>query len=128
MFFSTHDEHSAALSFFILPLAMLAEAQLLIEPLAISMLITYSFISSDYLSLSLGIFFIFQTYLVACIFNNSKTELCRLFSFVYTWPLFYILVWIEFLALFKSILMSVKGEEIEWQSWKRTGIGNEINL
>lgn len=128
IFFSTQDDHNATLSFFILPLAMLAEAQLLIEPLAISMLITYSFISSDYLSLSLGIFFIFQTYLVACIFNNSKIELTRLFSFIYTWPLFYILVWIEFLALLKSISMSIKGEEIEWQRWKRTGIGNEINL
>jgi poly-beta-1,6-N-acetyl-D-glucosamine synthase len=128
MFFSTSDNHSTPLSFFILPLAMMSEAQLLIEPLAISILITYSFISGDYLSLSLGIFFIFQTYLITCIFNNSKLELGRLISFVYTWPLFYILVWIEFLALFKCILMSIKGEEIEWQSWKRTGIGNEINL
>jgi poly-beta-1,6-N-acetyl-D-glucosamine synthase len=128
MFFSTHDDHNTSLSFIILPLAMLAEVQLLIEPLAISMLITYSYISSDYLSLSLGIFFIFQTYLVTCIFNNSKIEIGRLLSFVYTWPLFYILVWVEFLSLLKSILMSIKGEEIEWQSWKRTGIGNEINL
>jgi poly-beta-1,6-N-acetyl-D-glucosamine synthase len=128
MFFSTSDNHNTALSFFILPLALLAEAQLLIEPIAITILITYSLISSDYLSLSLGIFFIFQTYLVTCIFNNSKIELGRLFSFVYTWPLFYILVWIEFLALFKSILMSIRGEEIEWQSWKRTGIGEEINV
>ena len=128
MFFSTHDNHNALLSFFILPLAMIAEAQLLIEPLAISILITYSIISSDYLSLSLGIFFIFQTYLVTCIFNNSKPEFGRLISFVYTWPLFYILVWIEFLSLAKSILMAIKGEEIEWQSWKRQGIGNEINI
>jgi poly-beta-1,6-N-acetyl-D-glucosamine synthase len=128
MFFSTHDNHNTLLSFFILPLAMIAEAQLLVEPIAISILITYSIISSDYLSLTLGIFFIFQTYLVTCVFNNSKIEFGRLFSFIYTWPLFYILVWIEFLALWKSILMSLKGEEIEWQSWKRQGIGNEINV
>jgi poly-beta-1,6-N-acetyl-D-glucosamine synthase len=128
MFFSTNDNHNTALSFFILPLAMISEIQLLIEPLAISMLIVYSIISSDYLSLSLGILFIFQTYLVACVFNNEKIQLGRLLSFVYTWPLFYILVWIEFLALSKSIVMGLRGEEIEWQRWNRTGIGSEINL
>jgi poly-beta-1,6-N-acetyl-D-glucosamine synthase len=128
MFFSTSDNHNTALSFFILPLAMISEIQLLIEPLAISMLITYSIISSDFLSLALGIVFIFQTYLVACVFNNEKIRLGRLLSFIYTWPLFYILVWIEFLALCKSIIMSIRGEEIEWQKWNRTGIGSEINL
>jgi poly-beta-1,6-N-acetyl-D-glucosamine synthase len=128
MFFSTSDNHNTYLSFFILPLAMISELQLLIEPLAIAILITYSIIASDYLSLSLGIIFIFQTYLVACVFNNEKVRLGRLLSFVYTWPLFYVLVWIEFLSLCKSIVMTLRGEEIEWQRWDRTGIGSEINL
>ncbi len=128
MFFSTSDNHNTPLSFFILPLALVSELQLLIEPIAISILIAYSVISSDYLSLSLGILFIFQTYLITCIFNTEGIKLGRLISFVYTWPLFYILVWIEFLSFLKSILMSLKGEDIEWQRWDRKGIGSEINL
>lgn len=128
MFFSTDDHHNSALSFFILPYAMLAEFQLLFEPIAIAIMIAYSVISSDYLSLSLGIFFIFQIYLITAIFNNERIKPGILIKFPFTWPLFYLLVWIEYLALCKSIMMTLKGDDIVWQKWERKGIGSEINV
>lgn len=124
MFFSPDDRHNAFLSFFVLPYAMLSELQLLLEPIAISVLIAYSFITSDFLSLAIGLFFIFQIYLVTALFNGKQINLKILFSFFFTWTLFYFLIWIEFLALYKSITMTFKGKDIEWQRWDRQGVGD----
>ncbi len=128
MFFSANENHNSWLSFFILPYAMLSEVQLLIEPIAISLLITYSIIASDYLSFAIGLLFIFQIYLVTSIFGDKGFKIGKILSFPFTWILFYFLVWIEFLSLVKSITMTIAGEEIEWQDWKRQGIQEEINV
>ncbi|MEI6477732.1 MAG: glycosyltransferase family 2 protein [bacterium] len=125
MFFSLDKRHNRALSWFILPFCLLSESQLLFEPVGLTLLLSYSIISGDYLSLSLGILFIFATYLVIALFDHEKINLGILFLFPFTWPLFYFLVWVEWLALIKSILMTVRGDEIEWQSWSRTGIDTD---
>jgi poly-beta-1,6-N-acetyl-D-glucosamine synthase len=122
MFYSTDDRHNPFLSFFVLPYAMLSEIQLIFEPIAISVLLAYSFISSDYLSLAIGLFFIFQIYLVTAFFHGEKPNLKILLSFPFTWTLFYFLVWIEFLALYKSITMVFSGKDIVWQKWDRQGV------
>lgn len=122
MFFSLDSKHNRFLCWFILPYTMLSEAQLLFEPLGIALLLTYSMLSADFLSLALGILFIFATYLVNALFNGGQVNV-RLFPlFIVTWPLFYFLVWIEWLALVKSIAMIVRGDEIVWQQWDRRGI------
>ena len=46
----------------------------------------------------------------------------RALLFVFTWPLFYFLVWIEYIVLLKSLWMVVRGEDIEWQRWQRQGV------
>jgi poly-beta-1,6-N-acetyl-D-glucosamine synthase len=122
MFFSADDRHNAFLSFFVLPYAMLSELQLLLEPIAISVLIAYSFTTSDFLSLTIGLFFILQIYIVTTFFHGLKPNLKILLSFPFTWTLFYLLVWIEFLSLYKSIKMSFEGTDITWQKWDRKGI------
>ena len=123
MFFSPDDRHNAFLSFFVLPYAMLSELQLLFEPIAISVLIGYSIVSTDYLSLAIGLFFIFMIYLVTTFFHGTKPDLKIILYFPFTWTLFYILIWIEFLSLYKSITMSLKGDDIVWQKWDRQGVG-----
>lgn len=127
MFFSTEDSHNAALSFFVLPFSLLAEIQLLFEPVAIAILVTYSIITAEYLSLAVGISFIFIVYLTTALFSNSKVRLDLILLFPFTWPLFYVIDWVEFMSLWKTIKMLLKKEEVIWQKWDRKGINPTIN-
>jgi hypothetical protein len=77
---------------------MLSEVQLLFEPISIALLISYSVISGDYVSLTLGILFIFIVYLVSSFFTKDKLNVEILLLFPFTWAFFYILMWIEYLA------------------------------
>lgn len=123
MFFSTKKEHNKFLSWFVLPYALLAEFQLFFEPIAIALLSTYSFISGDYLSLTLGVLFISISYIVVSLFSMQKPNLKYLALFPFTWPLFYFLVWIEYLALIRSFILILRDDDVVWQSWDRQGIG-----
>ncbi len=123
MFFSFDKRHNKMLSWFIMPYCMLSEFQLLFEPIGITLLLTYSFLSGDFISLTLGILFIFITYLVVSIFSHQNIQWKLLLSFPFTWPLFYFLVWVEYVALVKSLFMIARGEDIEWQQWDRQGVG-----
>ncbi|HXH26605.1 MAG TPA: glycosyltransferase [Candidatus Acidoferrum sp.] len=121
LFFSGDKRHRKALGWFVLPLALLAEFQLLFEPIAISLLVTYSIVSGDYVSIALGTLYVAVTYLVVGIFSREfKPSLLLMYPF--TWPLFYFLVWVEYMVLLKSFTMMLRGEEIVWQSWDRRGI------
>lgn len=121
MFFSGDKRHRKTLGWFVLPFSLLAELQLLFEPIAITLLITYSIIADDFVSLALGTLFVAVTYVMVGLFSREfRPGLILLYPF--TWPLFYFLVWIEYMVLVKSLVMSLRGEEIEWQRWDRKGI------
>lgn len=122
MFFSLKKHHNNWLCFFILPYSLLGELQLLFEPIGIALLLSYSIISGDYLSLGLGILFIFITYFVVSIFNFERFNWRILLKFPFTWPLFYVTTWIEYMVLLRSIKMAIRGHEIDWQRWERKGV------
>ncbi|HYH74767.1 MAG TPA: glycosyltransferase family 2 protein, partial [Candidatus Saccharimonadales bacterium] len=124
LFFSTEEKHNFFLSFFILPFSLLAEIQLLFEPIAIAIAIAYSLVTSEYLSLAIGLLFIMLVFIAVSFFHSSKPRPLLIFSFPFFWPLFYMLDWIEFLALHKSLKMIRQGKDVEWQRWDRKGIGN----
>lgn len=121
MFFSLDKRHNKALTFFILPYALLSELQLLFEPIALTLLIAYSFISGDYLSLAIGSLFVAIVYLVSSLWDDCFQPWFVL-TFFFTWPLFYFLVWVEYLALLKGFYMVLRGDEIKWQNWQRVGV------
>jgi biofilm PGA synthesis N-glycosyltransferase PgaC len=121
LFFSLKREHNKPLSFFVLPYAMLSEFQLFVEPISIALLLSYSVITGDYLSLTLGMLFVSVIYLVNALFAE-KLNLKLLLAFPFSWPIFYFLIWIEFLALTRSLGMLYRGHEIQWQSWQRKGV------
>jgi poly-beta-1,6-N-acetyl-D-glucosamine synthase len=125
MFFSTEDHHNFFLCFFVLPFSLLAEVQLLFEPIAIAILITYSLITSEFLSLAIGLLFIFLVYVAVSIFHNNRPRPGLVLLFPFTWPLFYMLDWIEFMALFKSIKMIRQHQDVVWQNWARQGMNTK---
>ncbi|MDB5178500.1 MAG: glycosyltransferase family 2 protein [Patescibacteria group bacterium] len=122
IFFSRDKRHNRSLAWFVLPYTLLAELQLLFEPIGISLLLTYSFLSGDFISLALGVMFVSVTYLVVALFSHQKLQLHVLGLFPLTWPLFYVLVWVEYIVLLKSLFMVMRGEDIEWQRWDRKGV------
>lgn len=122
MFFSTEDSHNFFLSYFVLPFSLFTEIQLIFEPIAIAVLLIYSLITLEFVSISIGILFIFLSYVITALFSNEKPRIGIILMFPFTWPLFYFLDWIEYMALFKSLRMYLKKEEVVWQVWKREGI------
>lgn len=122
MFFSRDKRHRKTLTHFILPFSLVSEVQTFFEPISIALLLAYSFISLDFISIAFGILFIFVIYFITSIFNGKRINLKILLLFPGTWVLFYFLVWVEFNALISSVILSLKGEEVTWQKWERKGI------
>lgn len=122
LFFSLDKKHNKSLTIFILPYAVISEFQLFFEPIFIALLIGYSFISLDFISISFGILFLFVVYLVNGLFNGKKLDLGLILAFPATWVLFYFLMWIEFLSLLRGVVLLFRGQSIEWQRWNRQGI------
>jgi len=122
LFFSTDRRHNRFLSWMILPYALLSELQLLFEPVGVSLLVAYSVISGDFISLAIGVLFISIIYFVVALFNHEKPSPKLFFLFPLTWPLFYFLMWIEFIALIHSLKILIKGEQVTWQIWDRKGV------
>ena len=122
LFFSTDDKHNVFLSFFVLPFSLLAEAQLIFEPIAIAIVIAYSIVTSEYLSLAIGLLFILLVFVAVSLFHDNKPKPSLILAFPFVWPLFYLLDWVEFLSLYKSMQMIKRGKDVEWQQWNRKGI------
>lgn len=125
MFFSLDRGHNKFLGWFILPFALFAEIQLLLEPIGATLLLTYSIVSGEYVSLALSMLFVGISYFMVAIFGTRLTFRQRfelLAMWPITWPLFYIVVWIEFHALLRGAHMVLRGDSLEWQQWKREGI------
>lgn len=125
MFFSLTSHHNKFLSWFVLPLALFAELQLILEPISATLLVTYSLISEEFVSLALSMLFVGISYFIVAMFGVrlglwERVRLVLLWPF--TWPLFYMIVWIEFHALVRGLHMGLRGDELEWQEWKREGI------
>ena len=122
LFFSLNNEHNIFLAFFVLPFSIISELQLFLEPIGLAFLIGYSFVSGDYLSLALAALFTSMVYIVKALFSHDGFRPRYILVFFFTWPLFYFLVWIEFLALCKSLSLFMNKKEVEWQAWERTGL------
>ncbi|HSX08175.1 MAG TPA: glycosyltransferase family 2 protein [Candidatus Saccharimonadales bacterium] len=125
LFFSLERRHNKWLGWFILPFALLAEMQLILEPIGFTLLLTYSVVSGEFVSLGLSMLFVGISYIVVALFDNKLTLRQRLSIIAlwpFTWPLFYIVVWIEFHALLRGAFMVLRGDALEWQKWEREGI------
>ncbi len=122
MFFSTKVQHSQWLTWFILPFAMLAEIQLLFEPIGLTLLVIYSYITGDYSSLILGMLFVGIMYIVVGLFTEKAKNWWFIPLLPFTWMIFYSLVWIEYVAMMISIFASIRSEAVSWQKWQRKGI------
>ncbi len=123
LFLSLKMQHNKWMTWFILPLALLAEAQLFFEPIGITLLLVYSYITGDYSSLLLGALFMGLMYLVVGLMTEKGKNWWIVPFAPFTWMMFYVLVWVEYMALLKSISSLIRAESLTWQRWQRKGIG-----
>lgn len=124
MFFSTKKHHNKALTWFIMPLAMFQEVQLLLEIPFIIFMYVFSFVNSDFSSYLSGVMVVGLMFMVQILFYEKNT---RRMSFILLapigWLLFYVATYVEAWALVKSIESYLFKREVTWQKWERKGVG-----
>ncbi len=125
IFYSWKRHHNKPLSWFVLPYAVLSELQLILEPIGATLLVTYSLISGEFVSLALSMLFIGISYFIVAGFSSNlpfRERVKLVLSWPFTWVFFYIIVWVEFHAFVRSVHMILRGDTLEWQKWKREGM------
>lgn len=123
IFFSTQAKHNILLSWFILPLSWFGELQLSAEPFFLIFLYIYSFLIHDFSSFISGILVVAFMFFVQILFDekNSRKASFLILSPI-GWLLFYVATFVEFNALFKSVIGLIRKKELKWQKWERKGV------
>ena len=125
LFFSTEDKHNGWLSFYQLPMSLIGEFLLFLSPIAISLMVSYTIFTADYISIAINILFFGVFYVATALFARQfKPILILLFPF--TWLVFYYFVFVEYIAQLKSFYLMLRKKDVVWQSWNRTGINNSL--
>lgn len=123
IFFSTKKRHNKFLSWFILPMGWFGELQLSLEPFFILFLYAYSALIRDFSSFISGVIVVGFMFFVQIFFDDKNTRRLSFLALLpIGWLLFYVTTFVEFNALFKSIVSMVRKKEIKWQRWQRKGV------
>lgn len=123
MFFSLRHPHNKILTTIMLPLALFAELQLLLEFWFLSYLYVFAVITSDYSSFISGVIVVSSMFFVQMIFDEKKTRNIGFFLLApIAWLLFYLMTYVETSALIQSIWGFIRKREVIWQRWQRVGI------
>lgn len=128
LFFSKEKKHNKMLSWVILPLAIFGEIQLSFEIFFLLFLYAFSYLSNDYSPLISGIVVVSSMFAVQIGFDNRKeTRLSFILLAPIGWLLFYMSTFVETQALIKSLWGYMKGTELKWQKWDRSGVFTQGN-
>jgi cellulose synthase/poly-beta-1,6-N-acetylglucosamine synthase-like glycosyltransferase len=123
LFFSRSRAQSPYLRFFLLPMALYAEALLLAEGLMFTIFTLYTVQTSDYLPF---IFVILLLSSVICMqvlcdpqsrFHRNLIVLAPV-----SWALLFFTDVVELQALVRSLKRLANREKVQWQQWKRVGL------
>lgn len=124
LFFSLEKRHSKVLSWFVLPLALVGDFELLLFPILFPLIMFYTFdFGSFNYWISWIIFFSFVV-LLSYLFGSKRNALQSILLIPVFYFLAFILVFTEIYAMLKSISLLVKGRDIVWKRWERKGVEN----
>jgi cellulose synthase/poly-beta-1,6-N-acetylglucosamine synthase-like glycosyltransferase len=126
LFFSLNPNHNPYLSWFLLPIAVYAEALLFAEALLLSSFFIYTFMTNDYMPLVLVISLL-SAVVGAQVLVDPRRRFHRnlVFLMPVAWLVFYAMDMVEFQALIRSIKRLATGKELKWQKWVRVGVLND---
>ncbi len=127
LFFSTQKKHNPYLSFFILPIAIYAEAILFFEGIMLTIFYAYTFSTNDFFPL-IFVILLLTSVIFLQVLTDAKTRFHKnlLLLAPAAWVLFYIIDVVEYQALIRSIKRLVKRESLEWQKWARVGVFQNV--
>jgi cellulose synthase/poly-beta-1,6-N-acetylglucosamine synthase-like glycosyltransferase len=124
LFFSTQKGHRPFLTHFLLPVSMLYEVQLVLEPILSLFGLYYMFATNNFAALIswslLTCLILFIGYTFGSSKNNKKVLLISpLYVFLY-----FVVNIAEMYAIFGSIKLLIQNKNVEWQRWQRLGVEN----
>jgi poly-beta-1,6-N-acetyl-D-glucosamine synthase len=119
LFFSMNARHNLLLSWVILPLALFSEVQLAMEPLFLTALYVFGFLSADYSAFISGILVVSLMFVIQA--WDSK-HLGNIWLAPIGWLLFYLCTFVEVYALVRSGWLVLRKKEVRWQKWQRAGL------
>lgn len=123
MFLSTAPRHNKWLSWLIMPVTLLGDFLLLMEPLLLVLIGIYTWLSHDFLPIIvyaavLGAIFVYQV--LTDVRRRQHLHLLLMAPFI--WLLIYFIDAIEFQALTRSLTRIARREGLRWQRWQRNGV------
>lgn len=121
LFLSTQREHNKLLSWVVLPLALLGDLQLALEPLFLALLYVFAWMSGDYSAFLSGVLIVALMVEIAA-WEQGEEKWRYLLLAPISWLLLYLLTAIEVYALAKSIWLFLCKKEVQWQRWQRKGV------
>lgn len=123
VFFSLKKKHNKILCWIILPLAYFGEVQLFMELFFVAFLYFYSFLINDFSSFISGVIVVSSMFFVQMFFDDKQNNKLSFYLLApIGWLLFYIVTYVEFNALIKSLWGLFRKKELKWQKWKREGL------
>lgn len=124
LFFSSKKEHSKFLTFYLLPITLFYEIELLLEPFFTAFGVYYLLTTGNYKPVVIWMIFTGLIYVFTFVFGskkNSKIAFAFLPSYFF---LSYILTFVEVYAMYKSLRLFLKKQDVVWQNWHRKGVSN----
>lgn len=122
LFFRT-QKGNKFLTLFVLPIALFAEILLLLEPIFLALFYTYAFFTGNISNLIISIFIFAALVSVQIMIEEKKYRKYYLILWSpVAWLLFYLLDFVEYNALIRSLWSIITKRKIEWQKWQRVGL------
>lgn len=124
LFFSTDKKHNRFLTHYLLPITLFYEIELLFEPLFTVFGFYYVATTGRLKPIFLWIIFTGAIYIYTFLFGSKKNSKKALIFTPAYFFLSYVLTYVEVYAMYTSVKMILKKEEIVWQTWQRRGLEN----
>ena len=124
LFFSSDKKHNKFLTYYLLPITLFYEVELLFEPLFTLFGLYYVATTGNLKPIFLWIIFTGTIYIYTFLFGSKKnSKKALLFTPTY-FLLSYILTFVEVYAMYTSVKMLLKKQDVVWQNWQRRGLEN----
>jgi cellulose synthase/poly-beta-1,6-N-acetylglucosamine synthase-like glycosyltransferase len=125
LFFSFKKKHNFFLSYIILPISLLGELLLFFEGILLVAFYVYTFYTHDFVPLAVVIVALTAIISLQILSDSNVKDHKNLFWLTPgAWIIFYIMDFVEYQALIKSIIRLIKKQAPTWQRWERVGVFN----
>jgi poly-beta-1,6 N-acetyl-D-glucosamine synthase len=127
LFFST--SHNPYLSFMLLPMAVYAEALLLVEVIMMAAFFSYTILTHDYMPLVAVIGILSAIICIQWAMDAKRRFHANLLLLApVAWLVFYVMDMVEFQALLRSLKRLIMRRELQWQKWARVGVMHDTQF